>query len=222
MKVLLFLLIPIFCFSQEDNYVKLKKLPKAAFEKAVNDSITKLTAGDLWNFLRALQVEYNTDLKPFNNSFIKKMEICDNELEMHFLLKFLLEQNTNKIILGNILNSRKEIWDHRLWAEAFWKVIRENNLNVKEGHNYAVDKKGQKTINIKAFWEEKIQSNELGANPLLFINGRITSYPENQLMETLIKLSIKDIEIVTKDKAPNIYGIRGKDGFMQILTNAKP
>lgn len=42
MKLLLFLIIPIVCFSQEDNYRKLNKLPKGEFQKAVADSIIKL------------------------------------------------------------------------------------------------------------------------------------------------------------------------------------
>ncbi len=219
MKLFFFLIIPIFCFSQEDNFSKLKKLPKGEFEKAVNDSINKLSSLELWNFLKPLRDEYNTDLKPFNKSFLKKIEVCDSELEMHFLLRFLLEQNTDKTLLEKILNTRKEIWDHKMWAEKFWKVIRENKLNVLEDSNYFVDEKGKKTIKTKAFLEEKTRSKEIGANPLLFINGRLTSYSENKLWETLENLSIKDIQIINKDKAPNMYGIRGKDGFMGVMTN---
>jgi hypothetical protein len=219
MKLLFFLIIPIFCFSQEDNFSKLKKLPKTEFEKAVNDSIEKLSSLHLWNFLKPIKDEYNTDLKPFNNSFIKKMKVCDNALEMHFLLGFLIEQNTNKAVLEKILNARKEVWDQKMWAEKFWKDIRENKLNVKEDSNYSVDGNGKKTIKTKQFIEEKKRNNEIGNNPLLFINGRLASYPENQLWETLEKLNIKDIQILTKDKAPNMYGARGEDGFMQVMTN---
>lgn len=218
MRLLFFLIIPIFCFSQGDNYNKLNKLPKVEFEKAVADSIVKLQSGDLWNFLKVLKDDYKTDLKLFNNSFIKKMAITKWPMDMHFLLNFLIEQKTDKIVIENILNSRKAIWDNGQWSEKFWKVIRENKLKINENPNYTITEKGQKTYNIKAFLEEKIKSGEIGANPLLDLNYTITDYEPNQLIEILGKMNIKDIQIVSKVEAPKIFGKSGADGMIKVLT----
>ena len=219
MRILFFLFFPVICFCQEDNYSKLNKLPKSEFVEAVNDSIEKLNSGELWNFLKVLRDNYKTDLNPFNSSFINKMETCKWPMDMHFLLGFLIQQKTENLIIENIINNRKDVWDKGQWSEKFWKVIRENKLNIKESSNYSINDKGQKTYNIKLFLEEKIKNNEIGQNPLLFQNSKIVSYDENQILETLEKLNIKDIQIESKEKAPEVYGKRGLDGVIKILTN---
>lgn len=219
MRILLFLLIPIFCFSQEDNYAKLNKLPKVEFEKAVSDSIVKLESGELWNFLKVLKDEYKKDLKQFNASFIKKMEMTKWPMDIHFLLNFLIQQKTEKVVIETILNNRKDLWDKGQWSEKFWKVIRENKLNITESSTYSINDKGQKTYNIKEFLEEKIKNGEIGPNPLLYLNYKIADYDENQLIETLEKIKIKDISIVPKTESVGLYGKRGLDGMIRVLTN---
>ena len=218
MRLLLFLFVPIFCFCQENNYNKLNKLPKAEFEKSVADSIVKLQSGDLWNFLRVLKDDYKKDLKPFNENFIEKMENTNWPMDMHFLLNILIEQKTDKVVVENILNKKKEVWDNGEWSAKFWNVIRKNKLNVLENSSYSVDEKGQKTYNIKAFLEEKLKNGEIGQNPLLYLDYTITEYEQNHLLETLEKMKIKDIQILSKEKAPKIYGKRGADGMIKILT----
>jgi hypothetical protein len=217
MRILFFLLLPLFCFSQEDNYSKLNKLPKVEFEKSVADSIAKLESGDLWNFLKVLKDDYKKDLKPFNSSFIKKMEMTKWPMDMHFLLDFLIQQKTDKVVIETILNNRKEVWDKGQWSEKFWKVIRENKLKIKENSSYSINDKGQKTYNIKSFLEEKIKSGEIGQNPLLYLDYTITDYEPNTLLEILEKMNIKDIQIVSKDEAPKLYGKRGADGMLKVL-----
>lgn len=219
MRLLFFLIIPILCFSQEDGYRKLNEFPNSEFEKAVTDSIVKLQSGDLWNFLKVLKDDYKTDLNTFHSSFIKKIETTKWPMDMHFLLNFLIEQKTDKVVIENILNKRKEIWNKGLWSEKFWKVIRENKLNVTEDLYYSVNQKGQKTYNTNLYIENKMKNNEIGLNPLLFLNNRLISYPENQLLQTLAKLNIKDIEIVSMEEGPKLYGKRGIDGMLKILTN---
>ncbi len=218
MKLLFFLLIPVLCLSQEDNYKKLNKLPKAEFEKAVSDSIVKLQSGELWNFLKVLKDDYKKDINTFNENFIKKMEITKWPMDMHFLLDFLIEQKTDKVVIENILNGRKEVWDNGQWSEKFWKVIRENKLNIKEDSFYTINENGQKTYNLKVYLNEKIKSGEIGQNPLLHLNYTLAAYELNQLFETLEKMNIKDIQIISKEKAPEIYGKRGADGMLKVLT----
>ena len=66
--------------------------------------------------------------------------------------------------------------------------------------------------------EEKIIQNEIGKNPLLQVNNSITKYSENTLLETLEKLEIKDIQIIPKQKSVSLFGKRGVDGMVKVLT----
>lgn len=217
MRIFIFLLLPFFCFSQEDNYKKLNKLPIAEFEKSVSDSIVKLESGNLWNFLKVLKDEYQKDLQPYNNNFINKMEATKLPMDIYFLLSFLIEQKTEKSIIENILNLKKAVWDNGQWSEKFWKIIKENKLNIKEDFNYSISDKGQKTFNIKSFLEEKIKNGEIGQNPLLYLDYKIANYESNQLFETLEKINIKDIQIITKEESIKLYGKRGEDGMIKVL-----
>jgi len=217
MRILLFILIPFFCFCQEDYYSKLNKLSNTEFEKSVSDSIVKLQSGDLWNFLKVLKDDYKRDLKTFNKNFISKIEASKWPMDIHFLLVFLIEQKTDKVLLENILNAKKDIWDKGEWSLKFWKVIRENKLNVKVDSNYSINEKGQKTYNIKSFLEEKIKNEEIGSNPLLILDYKLADYKLNQLFETLENMNIKDIQIVSKEESIKLYGKRGEDGMIKVL-----
>ena len=62
---------------------------------------------------------------------IAKMEISKWSIELHFLSKFLIEQKTEKSIIENILDKKKNIWElNSNWAPKFWKMINENKLNI--------------------------------------------------------------------------------------------
>jgi hypothetical protein len=47
----------------------------------------------------------------------------------------------------------------------------------------------------------------------------ITNYSENTLLETLEKLTIKDIQIIPKQKSVGLFGKRGVDGMIKVLTS---
>lgn len=221
MKLLFLLIIPIFCFSQKENYTQLKKLPKAGFERAVNDSITKLDSSELTHFLKTLKEEYKTDLKPFSNSLLNKFEKCKWPMEMNIILDILLDLKMDTLRIEDILNNKKEVWDNGQWGEKFWKTIRENKLKVKEGPYYSVDDKGLKTYNLRLYLEEKVLNNELGANPLLYLNYGLKDYTIHRLYETLLELNIKDISIVPISNSVELYGARGSDGMIKVLTREK-
>jgi hypothetical protein len=138
--------------------------------------------------------------------------------EMYFLTNIIIEQKTEKTIIENILNTKRNIWDKGEWSEKFWKLIRENNFSISENSNYSVNEKGEKEYNLKRFLEGKIKDNEIGQNPILQLNYSITNYSENQLLETLEKLNIKDIQIIPKDKSVGLFGKRGIDGMIKVLT----
>jgi hypothetical protein len=216
MKILFLLLIPLVAFSQNESIEKMKKLPKAEFERAFNDSIQKLESLELWNFIKNAK-ESKIDLKDFNSTFLKRFETVESAIEMIFLLEILIDQKTEKSIIENTLNNKKEIWDKGTWAEKFWKIIRENDFKIIESNHYTINKKGEKKYNVKLFIEEKIMQNEMGENPLLEVDYVITNYSENTLLETLEKLTIKDIQIIPKQKSVGLFGKRGVDGMIKVL-----
>ncbi|WP_396184255.1 hypothetical protein [Flavobacterium sp.] len=218
MKILFLLLIPLVAFSQNESIEKMKKLPKAEFERAFNDSIQNLESLELWNFIKNAK-ESEIDLKDFNSTFLKRFETVESAIEMIFLLEILIDQKTEKSIIENTLNNKKEIWDKGTWAEKFWKIIRENDFKIIESNHYTINKKGEKKYNVKLFIEEKIMQNEMGENPLLEVDYVITNYSENTLLETLEKLTIKDIQIIPKQKSVGLFGKRGVDGMIKVLTS---
>jgi hypothetical protein len=217
MKILFLLFIPFFTFSQNESIEKMKKLPKLEFQRAFNDSIQKLESLALWNFIKTAQ-ESEIDLNDFNSTIIKRFETAKLPIEMHFLLEILIEQKTEKSIIEKTLNNKKEIWNKGEWAEKFWKIIRKNQYIINESSYYTINEKGEKKYNLKLFIEEKIKQNEMGEKPLLQINNSITSYSENTLLETLEKLNIKDIEVIPKQKSISLFGKRGVDGMVKVLT----
>jgi hypothetical protein len=181
------------------------------------DSIQKLESLELWNFIKNAK-ESEIDLKDFNSTFLKRFETVESAIEMIFLLEILIDQKTEKSIIENTLNNKKEIWDKGPWAEKFWKIIRENDFKIIESNHYTINKKGEKKYNVKLFIEEKIMQNEMGENPLLEVDYVITNYSENTLLETLEKLTIKDIQIIPKQKSIGLFGKRGVDGMIKVLT----
>jgi hypothetical protein len=98
-------------------------------------------------------------------------------------------------------------------CNSFQKKIEIDSLN-----HYTINKKGEKKYNVKLFIEEKIKQNEMGENPLLEVDYVITNYSENTLLETLEKLTIKDIQIIPKQKSIGLFGKRGVDGMIKVLT----
>ncbi len=217
MKILFFLFISFFAFSQNESIEKIKKLPEVEFERAFNDSIQKLESLELWNFIKNAK-ESKIDLNDFNSSFLRRFETAKWPIELHFILEILIEQKTEKSIIEATLNSKKEIWDKGHWAEKFWKMIHQNDFKIIESNHYTINEKGEKKYNVKLFIEEKIKLNEIGEKPLLQVNNSITSYSENTLIETLEKLNIKEIEIIPKPKSLSLFGKRGVDGVIQVLT----
>jgi hypothetical protein len=217
MKTLFFFLIPLLIFSQNENIEKMKKLPKAEFEKVFSDSIANLNSLDLWNFIKDAK-ESKIELSRFNSTFIERFENAKWANEMGFLLEILIEQKTENTILEKSLNEKKEIWDNGEWSGKFWRIITENKLKITESDYYVINEKGEKKYNLKLLIEEKIKRNEIGENPLLEVNYSVTKINENELLETLEKLNIKDIQVIPKQKSVNLFGKKGIDGVLKVLT----
>lgn len=217
------LLMPVFCLAQGNEYIEkynaLNKLPKTEFEAAVNDSIQKLSPGDLLQFLYVLQVEYNTSLAPFCSNLTNRLATFNTSFDIYTLSAILLdEEQTEHAMVEKILTDKKPVWDKGEWPEKFWKLIRENGFKVPEGPFYTVNEKGEKRYDLESFLQNGLDTNEIGRNPLIQVDSTLVSYQENTLLETLGKLTIKDIEVTPKKESIGVYGKRGADGFLRILT----
>jgi hypothetical protein len=221
MKIILLLFLSIPCFSQ-DSYaelVKFKRNAPAAYEAAVSDSIRKLTSSDLGNFLYHIQLADSRALRAHNELLYEKLKHSNWPLDLYMITGILVDQYFDLNRLSETLNQKKSIWDKGEWAARFWTLIREKDLGVAQDAGYSVDRIGNKLYDVAAFIELKIAIGEIGENPLLLLDGKPTAYEPGQLVAFLSKLDIKDINVpIVKEKAPNLYGRRGIDGVIAVLT----
>lgn len=213
MKWTFLLFFPLLVFSQDDSFNGIKKLPKEKLEIVIIDSIQKMESLDLYNFLLYIEEEKLANLKDYNKQLIAKMEISKWSIELHFLSKFLIEQKTEKSIIENILDKKKNIWElNSNWAPKFWKMINENKLNIYPSPIYTKEK-------IDEILDDYIKENKLGTNPMLSLNGYdLTEYEKDKLKEFLYKFNILHIGFVSKEDCAKIYGYHGRDGMLIVNT----
>jgi hypothetical protein len=213
MKWTFLLFFPLLVFSQDDSFNGIKKLPKEKLEIVIIDSIQKMESLDLYNFLLYIEEEKLANLKDYNKQLIAKMETSKWSIELHFLSKFLIEQKTEKSIIENILDKKKNIWElNSNWAPKFWKMINENKLNISPSPIYTKEK-------IDEILDDYIKENKLGTNPMLSLNGYdLTEYEKDKLKEFLYKFNILYIGFVSKEDCAKIYGYHGRDGMLIVNT----
>jgi hypothetical protein len=189
-------------------------------EEQQNEIISKITtleSGTLWNYLKPL-LDDNYNLLPYNKNLIEKVQDSQWPYDIYFLINILIEQKTDKKTLKKLLEDKKNIWDKGNWSQKFWELIRENDLLVAEGPDYTVNEKGEKAYNVELYINERIKNNELGHNPILSIDHKITPYTPGELLIMLISLKLAAIEIIPKAKAISLIGKRGIDGMIEIFT----
>ena len=213
MRWIFLLFFPLLVFSQDDSFNGIKKLPKGKLEIVISDSIHKMESLDLYNFLLYIEEEKLANLKDYNKQLITKMETSKWPIELHFLSKILIEQKTEKSIIENILDKRRNVWElNSNWASKFWKMINENELNISPSPIYTKEK-------ITEILDNYMKENKLGTNPMLNLNGDVfTEYEKNKLKEFLYKLNIINIGFVSKEDCPKTYGYRGRDGMLIVNT----
>ena len=213
MKWTFILFFPLLVFSQDNSFNGIKKLPKEKLEIVINDSIQKMESLDLYNFLLYIEEEKLANLKDYNKQLIAKMEVSKWPIDLHFLSTILLEQKTEKSIIENILDKKRNVWElNTNWSPKFWKMINENKLNISPSQIYTKEK-------ISEVLDNYIKENKLGANPMLSLNGdELTEYEKDKLKEFLYKFNILYIGFVSKEECPKIYGYRGRDGMLIVKT----
>ncbi|PZU11121.1 MAG: hypothetical protein DI622_15965 [Chryseobacterium sp.] len=172
---------------------------------------------NLGNFIFHLQ-ESKVDLKPFNQILIDKLKASQYPYDINILTNLLVNNKENKSEIEHNLKTKIKIWDTGNWSEKFWYLIQEYNLNIEKPGYYSIGNDSLKKYDVSAFLKAKIETDELGKEPMLMINWNITSYEEGKLIETLDKLNIKQIDYTSKNQAVSLYGKSGIDGFLKVTT----
>lgn len=196
----------------------LKKMSKQKRYHYISSNLKSKNGSELGNFIYHIKLS-KVDLKPYNEILIEKLNNSVFPYDIFILSELLIDKENNKIEVENILNSKIKIWDSGNWSEKFWDLVTSYNLNVEKPKYYNFENKSKKKYKVSEFIEAKTNSNELGENPLLMVNWKIVSYDNGKLIETLIKLDIKQIDITSRNNSVNLYGKRGIDGFLNVTTN---
>jgi|GEM_PF-1399170 len=214
---LIFFLFTLILSCKTSDSFGLKKMSKSERSTFISSNLKTQGGVNLGNFIFHLQ-ESKVDLTPFNQLLIDKLKTSQYPYDINILTNLLVDNKENKSEIENILNSKIKIWDTGNWSEKFWYIIKEYNLNIEKPDYYSIENDSSKKYNVSEFLKTKIETNELGREPLLMINWSITSYEEGKLIETLDKLDIKQIDYTSKNQAVNLYGKNGVDGLLKITT----
>jgi hypothetical protein len=217
MKWIIVLLLPLFAFSQEEYYNNLKKLPPGKLKEEVTAKINSLEQGELCGFFNRLK-DHNISLKPFEGSILSKANHVSSAHILYCITEILVELDIDTVPIEKTLYFRKDVWDKGEWSQEFWQLIRINKLVVPVGEFYTVDDIGYKHYNVDGYLSDKIKKGELGKDPALEINYEFIDYNEGELLETLAPLDIKEIEVIPKSKSTGLFGKKGVDGVLIILT----
>ena len=194
-----------------------KSISNNDFNNVVSVNIEELEGHELTNFMSV--VKSNFGLKVFDKEIIKKSYSANFPFDLDYLVSQLIDLKIDKTVLEGILTTKKNVWDKGNWSEKFWSLIKQNNLKINQTDSYVLNDEGKKKYDVKTFLQKQKENDLIGNNPLIFLNHNIFKYDENSLVETLEKLDIKDIEVKSKHNTTSLYGARGKDGVLIILTN---
>ncbi len=197
----------------------IKTVSENDFKVSVQKNIEQLSSHDLLNFLAVIQE--NFDLNVFENDLIMKMKKVKYPFDMDFLMRKLIQNEQNHAIIEQILNEKIIIWDTGNWSKKYWEFIDENNLNIDLFPFYSLNENGQKVYDIEKFIAYYESRREIGRFPMISVNHELILYynkKNSSLKEYLETLNIQNIEVKKSEDAIKLYGSRGKDGFLEIMT----
>ncbi len=212
----LIIFILLFCLSCKTTFENFNKKSDKKKLEFVRENVNELGGSDLWNFIYQLQKE-NVDLSIYNDLFKEKLEKVDFAYDFYILSNLLSQNSENNAYLTKIINEKIELWDSGNWSDKMWKLIADNNFEISKPKYYSV-KQGSKTYNFSEFMTDKINNNELGKNPLLTIDFDVVFYEKGKLTQTIDTLKIKQIDYIPTSESVKLFGNRGKDGMIKILT----
>ncbi|WP_046758912.1 hypothetical protein [Kordia jejudonensis] len=211
--IIFFLLCCLSCKTTFENFNKKSDRKKQEF---VRENLNEFGGSDLWNFIYQLQKE-NVDLSIYNDLFKEKLEKVEFAFDF-YVLSDLLSQNTeNNAYLTKTINDKIELWDSGNWSEKMWKLISDNGFTISKPNYYSV-RDGNKTYKFSEFMTDKINNSQLGRNPLLTVDFDVVFYEKGKLSQTVDTLRIKQIDYIRISESIKLFGNRGKDGMIKILT----
>jgi hypothetical protein len=213
---LLIIFILLFCLSCKTTYENFNKKSDKKKLEFVRENVNEFGGSDLWNFIHQLKKE-NVDLSIYNDIFKEKLQKVEFAYDFYILTNLLSQNSENNTYLTKIINEKIELWDSGNWSDKMWELIVDNNFDISNPNYYTVNK-GIKTYNFQEFLNEKIINNELGENPLLTINYDMVFYKKGTLVEIIDSLNIKQIDYKSISESIKLFGKRGKDGIIDILT----
>ena len=185
-----------------------------ANSELIKSQINSLAGYDLGTYLETLK-RRTINLNDYREVLINKLKESEFPYDIYILSDILVHKNRE--IITSALNSKISIWDTGKWGNKFWTFIKTNNLNI-ELPNYYEFIDGVKKYVFKKFIYTKIQSGELGQNPLLFLNDRLTDYEEGNLINLLKGFEIIQIDYIQKSESVGLFGKRGIDGKISVMT----
>jgi hypothetical protein len=197
----------------------IKSVSNDDYKLSVQKNIEQLTGHELLNFLKVIQLNFSLD--EFENSLVNKMEKVNYPFDLDFLMRILIQNKNNHSRIEQILNNRKEIWDTGNWSIKYWHFIHENNFKIETSSYFRINENGLKVYDINKFINYYESKGEIGSFPLIKINHSLNlSYSKeySTLKDFLQTLNIQNIVVKKSEDAIKLYGNRGKDGFLDIMT----
>ncbi len=178
--------------------------------------IDSLGGSELGNYLGYLE-DNKINLSNYNKTLKTKLQESEFPYDIYILSKIILDKKKNKSFIETELNSKILKWDTENWGNKFWNLIKTERLNIEKPNFYEFEN-GIKKYNFENFLNEKIQNEELGLNPLLFLNDKLTNYEEGNLNLKLKVYEIIKIDYITKKESVDLFGKRGIDGHISVIT----
>jgi hypothetical protein len=177
--------------------------------------IDSLAGSELGNYLGYLE-DNKIKLSDYNETLKIKLQESEFPYDIYILSKIILDKKKNKSFIETELNSKILKWDIGNWGNKFWNLIKTEKLNIEQPNFYEFEN-GIKKYNFEKFLNTKIQNEELGLNPLLFLNGKLTSYEEGNLNSKLKEYEIIQIDYIPKKESVGLFGKRGIDGHISVI-----
>jgi hypothetical protein len=211
--IIFFLLCCLSCKTTFENFNEKSDRKKLEF---VRENLNEFGGSNLWNFIYQLQKE-NVDLSIYNDLFKEKLETVEFAYDFYVLSDLLSQNSENNAYLTKTINEKIELWDSGNWSEKMWKLIADNDFAISKPNYYSI-KQGNKIYKFSEFMTDKINNNQLGKNPLLTVDFDVIFYETGKLTQTIDTLRIKQIDYIPISESIKLFGNRGKDGMIKILT----
>ncbi len=189
------------------------------YNEVVKNNIAHLDGHNLLNFIYV--IKDNFDLTLFNSDLIQKSENVKYPFDLDFLIKELITDEIYHSKIQEILNEKKDIWDRGNWSLKFWNFIKLYNFHIKSEPFYYIDERGEKKYNVEKFVSHHTKNGNIGEFPLIHVNYEMKfnySKEYTSLIEYLKTLNLQAIEVTSSIDAVKLYGKRGEDGFLKIIT----